>query len=172
MEVTSDVSLKDITLISPKLTYVFTGHIINLVPEVNLSDLPHHKMEPTMHIELKGQVDELLLEIKQHCFVSIKIHFYEKKFWSYIVIKGVGQIKNVIIYDRSIFKIFEDAVMGEYDALQIINFSSITIKLKGASPQSLRVCISFIFITKIGKLSYTFRIIPLIIPFDRGHIYC
>ena len=73
--------------------------------------------------------------------VLINTHFYEDKFWSYIVTKGVGQIKNVIIYDQSIFKIFEDAVMGEYDALQIINFSSVTIKLKVASSLSLQVCI-------------------------------
>jgi len=42
-------------------------------------------------------------------------------------------IKDVIIYDRSISKFFENVVMGEHDALQIINFSFITLKLKGAS---------------------------------------
>ena len=62
--------------------------------------------------------------------------------------------------------------MGEHDALQIINFSSITVKLKGASPMCLPVCISFVFIAKSGKLSHTFRIIPLITPFDRGRLYC
>jgi len=46
--------------------------------------------------------------------------------------KECGYDKDVIIYDRSIFKNFEYAVMGEHDALQIINFSSITVKLKGA----------------------------------------
>jgi len=85
---------------------------------------------------------------------------------SYIVTKNVGMIKDVIINDRFISNFFEDAVMGEYDALQIINFSSITLKLKGVSSLPLPVRISFIFIAKIGKLSHTFRIIPLIISFD------
>ena len=85
--------------------------------------------------------------------------------------KGVGQIKDVDIYDRSISKNFEDAVIGGHDVLQTINFSSTTVKLKGASPLSLPVCISFIFITKTGKLSHTFRIILLIDPFDRGRVY-
>ena len=86
--------------------------------------------------------------------------------------KGVDQIKNVDISDRSISKNFEDAVMGEHYALQTINFSTNIVKLKGASLLPLPVCISFIFITKIGKLSHTFRIIHLITPFDRGHVYC
>ena len=85
--------------------------------------------------------------------------------------KNVGMIKDVIIYGRSISKFFEDAVMKEYDALQITNFSSITVKLKGVFPLPLPVCISFISIAKTGKLSHTFRIIPLIIPFDRGRVY-
>ena len=89
-----------------------------------------------------------------------------------MVTKDVGQIKDVIIYDRSISKIFEDAVMGEHDALQTIIFSSITVKLKGASPLPLPLCVTFIFTVKIGKLSHTFRIIPLIISFDRGRVYC
>ena len=101
-----------------------------------------------MHIELKRQVNELSLEIKQHCFVPINIHFYEYKFWSYLVKKNVVMIKDVIIYNRSISKFFENAAMGEYDALQIINFSFITIKLKGASPLLLPVCISFILLLK------------------------
>ena len=81
-----------------------------------------------MYIKLKRQVDELSLEIKQQCFVPINIHFYEDKFWSNIVTKGVGQTKDVVISDRFISKIFKDAVMREHDALQIINFSFITIK--------------------------------------------
>ena len=101
-----------------------------------------------MHIELKGQVDELSLNIRQQCFVPINIHFYKDKFWSYIVTKNVGMIKDVIIYDWSISDFFEDAVMEEYDGSQIINFSSITVKLEGASPLPLLVCISFIFIAK------------------------
>ena len=90
-----------------------------------------------MHIELKWQVDKLSLEIKQQCFVSINIYLYEDKFWNYIVTKDVGMIKDVIIYDRSISKIFEDTVIREYDALHIINFSSITLKPQGASPLCL-----------------------------------
>ena len=66
--------------------------------------------------------------------------------------KNVGMIKDVIIYDRSISKIFEDAVMGEHDALQIISFSSITVKLQGASLLSLRVYITLIFIVKTEKI--------------------
>ena len=85
--------------------------------------------------------------------------------------KGVGQTNDVDIYDRSISKIFEDAVMIEHDALQIINFSSVTIKLQGASSLTLPIYITLIFTIKTGKLSYTFRIILLIIFFDRGRVY-
>jgi len=76
-----------------------------------------------------------------------------------------------MIYDRSISKILKDAIMREYDTLQIINFSSIIIKLKGASPMPLPICISFIFIAKTSKLSHTFRIIPLIAPFWSKVVY-
>jgi len=69
-------------------------------------------MDPTMHIEIKEQVDKLSLEIKQQCFVPINIYFYEDKFWSYIVTKDVSMIKDVFIYDRYISKKFEDVVMG------------------------------------------------------------
>ena len=86
--------------------------------------------------------------------------------------KGVGKIKNVFIYDRSIFKIFEDTIMGEYNALQIINSFFVTIKFNRAFPLPLLVYMTFIFTVNTGKLLHTFRIIPLIIPFDRGHIYC
>ena len=86
--------------------------------------------------------------------------------------KRVGQTKNVYIYDRCISKIFEDAVIGEYNALQIINSFFITVKFNNASPLSLSVCMTFIFTTKTDKVSYTFKIIPLIIPFDRGRVYC
>jgi len=75
-------------------------------------------------------------------------------------------INDVIIYDRSISKFFEHGVMREHDALQIINFSSITVKLQGASPLSLPIYITLIFTAKTSKLSYIFGIIPLIIPFD------
>jgi len=42
------------------LTHVIQ-HVIDLTPGASLPDLPHHKMDPTMHIELKGQVDKLSL---------------------------------------------------------------------------------------------------------------
>ena len=84
---------------------------------------------------------------------------------------GVGQTKDVDIYDRSISKIFDDAVMKEYNVLQIINSFSITVKLNGTSPLLLSVCMTLFFIVKTGKLSHTFRIIPLIIPFNRGRVY-
>ena len=124
-------------------------------------------IDPIMHIELKGQVDELSLKVKQQCIVPSDVHFYENKFWNYIVTLDAGQIKEVMIYDRSIFNFFEDAVIGEHDALHIINSSSITtVKLQGASSLPLPVCITFIFTAKQGKLSHAFRIIPQIIPFD------
>jgi len=72
----------------------------------------------------------LSLEVKQQCIVPSDVHFYEDKFWSYIVTKNVGMIKDIFIYDRSISKIFEDALIGEYNTLQIINFSSITVNLR------------------------------------------
>ena len=40
-------------------------HAIDLVLRVSLPNLPHHRMNPLMHIELKRQVDELSLEIWQ-----------------------------------------------------------------------------------------------------------
>ena len=85
--------------------------------------------------------------------------------------KDVGQVKDVVIYDQYISKFFEDAIMIEHDALHIINFTFITVIFKGASTLPLSVCITFIFTVKTGKLSHTFRIIPLIIPFDRGCVY-
>jgi len=47
--------------------------------------------------------------------------------------------------------------MGEHGALQTVNFSSIIVKHKGASPMPLTICISFVFIAKTGKLSHTFE---------------
>ena len=123
----TNVSPKESTPISSKLTHVIIGivqdlsnklplmrdiqHTIDLVPRVSLPDLPHHRMDPTIYFELKRQVDKLSLEIKQQCFVPIKIHFYEDKFWSYIVTKGVGQTKDVVISHRFMSKVFEDAVI-------------------------------------------------------------
>jgi len=49
-------------------------HATNLVPEVSLTNLPHHRMNPTKHTELKRQVDELPLEVKQQCLVPIDVH--------------------------------------------------------------------------------------------------
>ena len=83
--------------------------------------------------------------------------------------KDVGQIKD-IIYNQSISKIFEDVIIGEHDALQIISFSSVTVKFKGASLLPLPICIT-VFTVKTCKLSHTFRFISLIIPFDRGRVY-
>ena len=123
-------------------------------------------MNPIEQTECKRQVDELLLEIKQQGTVPSDIHFCEDKFWNYIVTKGVDQIKNVDIYDRFISKIFEDAIMGEYNALQIINSFFVTVKFNGASLLPLPICTTFIFTVKMGKQSHAFRIIPLIIHFD------
>ena len=77
-------------------------HPIDLVSGISFLNLPHHRMHLTMYIELKRKVDKLSLEIRQQCFVLINIHFYEDKFWSYLVTKNIGMIKDVIIYDRSI----------------------------------------------------------------------
>jgi len=46
------------------------------------------------------------------------------------VTKSAGQTKDVVIYDRSISKIFENAIMGEYNALQIINSFSLLLNLR------------------------------------------
>jgi len=126
-----DVFFEDLTGTLPPTPD--TQHANESIPGTSLLDLPHHRKDPTIQTELKGQVD-LSLDVKQQCFVSINIHFYEDKFWSYIVTKGIDQTKDVDIYDQSISKFFEDAVMREHDALQIINFTFITVKFKGTSP--------------------------------------
>ena len=64
-------------------------HAIQLVSGASLLDLPHHKIDHVKHIEPESQVDELLLEIKQQCLISINTHIYQNKFWSYIMTKDV-----------------------------------------------------------------------------------
>ena len=73
-------------------------HAIKFVLGASFSDLPPHRIDPFKHVELEKQVDELSLEVKQPCFVPINIHFYEDKFWSYIVTKDVDQIMDCTIY--------------------------------------------------------------------------
>ena len=122
-----------------------------------------------MHTELKGQVNELSLDIKQLCIVPISIHFFENKFWSYIVTKDVGRIRDAIIYGRPISNSSMNADMEESYTLQFINFSSIMIKQRDTFPQPLLVKISLDLITNVtDKLPCSSRLVPLIIPFDRG----
>jgi len=147
-------------------------HAIELFTGANLPDLPHSRLDPIKQIELKGQVDELSLEVNQSCIVPINIHFYEDKFWNYIVTKDVGQIRDISIYGRSAVKDLRDVVMGEPHNLQSINFFSLTIKQQGIFTRTLPVKISLVIINKvIGKLSHTFMLVRLIIPFDRGREY-
>jgi len=73
------------------------------------------------------------------------------------------------IYGRSISENLKDAVMGESNILQIIDLSSITVKQKGAFSQTLHVRISLVIIIKVTcKLPHIFRVIHLIIPYNRG----
>ena len=127
-----DAFFEDLIGTLPPMTDI--QHANESTPGINLLDLPHHRKDHIMHTELKGQVDDLSPDVRQRRFVPINIHFYEDKFWSYIVTKGIDQTKDVDIYDQSISKFFEDAVMREHDALQIINFTFITVKFKGTSP--------------------------------------
>ena len=87
--------------------------------------------------------------------------------------KDVGQIGDVIIYGQFASEGLRDAVIGEPHTLQIINFSSLTVKQKGVFTWTLPVKISLVIINKvIGKLLHTFMLVRLIIPFDRGGEYC
>jgi len=80
----------------------------------------------------------------------------------------VDQIKNVIIYGRSIPENLKDT-----DSLYLIILFSIVVTQKGVVTQTLPPRISLILIVKIiCKMSHTFRMILLIILFDRGHEYC
>ena len=91
----------------------------------------------------------------------------------HIVTKDVGQIRDISIYGRSAFENLRDIVMGEPHTLQIINFSSLTVKQKGVFTRTLPIKISLVIINKvIGKLPHTFMLVRLIIPFDRGREYC
>jgi len=146
-------------------------HAVDLTSGASLPDLVHHTIDPTMHIELKRQVDGLSQEIKQHGIVPSDIHFYEDKFWNYIVTNDVGQIKDFIIYGRSISKDLKGTVMEETNVLHIINFLAITVKLICAFLHNLPVRISLDVVKIIGKLSHIVRMICLIIPFDRDRVY-
>jgi len=89
------------------------------------------------------------------------------------VTKDVNQIRDVTIYGRSASEDLTDAVMEEPHTLQIISFSSLTIKQKGIFTRTLPVKISFVIIYKvIGKLSHTYMLVRLIIPLDRDREYC
>ena len=118
-------------------------------------------MDPTKQIKLKGQVDELSLKVNQSCLVPINIHFYEDKFWGYIVTKDIDQIRDIIIYSRSASEVLRDTVMGEPHTQQTINFSSLTVKQKGIFTQTLPVNISFVIINKvIGTTTYIYAGTP------------
>ena len=67
-----------------------TQHAIELVSRASLFDLPHYRMNPITHIELKKQVDELSLENKQQYLVSINTYVHKDKFLNYIMTKDVG----------------------------------------------------------------------------------
>ena len=63
--------------------------------------------------------------------------------------------------------------MGESDSLQLINLFSIAVTQRGVVTQTLPVRISPVLIVKItGKLPHIFRMIRLIMLFDRGREYC
>jgi len=84
-----------------------------------------------------------------------------------VVTRNVNQVRNVIIYSRSIPKNLKDIVIRE-----LINLFSIAVAHKDVVTQTLSVRISSVRIVKMtGKLLHTFRMILLIIPFDRGHEY-
>ena len=119
-----------------------------------------------MHTELKWQVDDLSLDVKQQCLVPINIHSYEDKFWSYIVTKDVGQIKDVTIYNRSMSENLMNYVVGESNIIQITNFPSLVVKQKCVITKTFPVRRSlYITITVTGKLLCAFRLVHLIIPF-------
>jgi len=72
-------------------------------------------------------------------------------------------------HDRFISENLNDVVIGESNILEIIKLSSITVKQKEAFSQTLLVRISLVIIIKVTcKMPRTFRVIHLIIPFDKG----
>ena len=198
LEVTSviteftDFSSKDSTPIHSEVNPVITEFIIifsedlpdelsptrdtqnasELVSGASLPDPPPQRMDTAMHIERKEKVDELSLEIKQPCLVPINIYFYEDKFWSYIVTKDVGQIRDATIYGRPMSDNSMNANIEESHTLQFINFSTITVRQRGTFSQPLPIRSLDIITNVIGKLSCSFTIMHLIIPFDRGCDYC
>jgi len=107
-------------------------HAIELVSGAKLDDLLHHRIDYIKHIKLERQVDELSLEIKQQCTVPINTYVYKDKFYSYVVSKDVSQIKDVTIYSWAMSDNSMNAVMREYNIIQIINFSSLIVKLRVA----------------------------------------
>jgi len=83
--------------------------------------------------------------------------------------KVVGQIKNVTIYGRATPDNSMNVVMEESSIIQIINFFPLTVKQKVVFHHILPVRIPLVFIINItGKLPHLTRLVPLIIPFDRG----
>jgi len=84
------------------------------------------------------------------------------------VTKNVGQTNDVTIYGRPMSKHSMNSVIREF-SIHITNFSSLIVKQRGVITQTFLVGQSLhITITITGKLSRTFRLVHLIIPFDRG----
>jgi len=96
------------------------------------------------------------------------IHIYKDKFWCDLVAMDVSQVKNVTIYGRSISENLKDVVMKDLTFYRL----SICLPLQlNKREHSLRLYLlgSLVIIVKITcKLPRTFRVIHLIIPFDRG----
>ena len=85
----------------------------------------------------------------------------------------MDQIKNVIIYGRSIPENLKDVAMGESVSLPLISLFSIVVTQRGVVTQTIPVRISHVLIVKIsGNRPHTFRMILLNSPFDRSREYC
>jgi len=72
----SDLILKDL----PDQLLCDIQHAVELILGANLLDLSYPMLNLAMHIELKGQVNELSLEVKQQCLVPIDIHSMRTSF--------------------------------------------------------------------------------------------